>query len=475
MGGSRALLRDIGVLTVAQVGAQLLNVVALVVIARQVGDHWFGVLQLGVAVSMYALIAAEWGLFSLGVRAVSRLSGAAAVRDYVRGHAGLMHLLAFAVLAAGLLLTPLLPFFASDPVVFVLYLASVLPQAGMLAWVGIGLERMTWVGVSKVVRSLLYAVGILLLLPRAEGLAGWPAHRWVPVVFLVSFLFSNVVMGLPVFRWLGGPFLPALGRWRESGRMLAETGAIGGGNLVRRVLLNIDIVMLGILATPALAGVYAAAAKLVFVLVMVVELSLSAMLPRLSRLWKESHATFRDAFTNYLGVLFACLAPVAVGGALVADPLLDAVYAGRFPGSGTVFAVLSVSYVLLCLGMYFGNALIACDRQRASFPPLAVAAVVAVAGNLLLAPRWGAAGSAAAMLLAHATLAAATLWLCRRLLGRRLVEFAAIAAGGCLVMALAVAAAAPLHPYLRVVLGAVVYAGVAGPPLWRLRGRPASA
>ena len=170
MGGSRALLRDIGVLTVAQVGAQLLNVVALVVIARQVGDHWFGVLQLGVAVSMYALIAAEWGLFSLGVRAVSRLSGAAAVRDYVRGHAGLMHLLAFAVLAAGLLLTPLLPFFASDPVVFVLYLASVLPQAGMLAWVGIGLERMTWVGATKTARALFYALFVLLLLVTAISL-----------------------------------------------------------------------------------------------------------------------------------------------------------------------------------------------------------------------------------------------------------------------------------------------------------------
>ncbi len=466
MRGKRGILHDLGILTVAQAATQLLNVVALVYVARAVGAHWFGVLQIGVAVSAYALITAEWGMFSSGVRAVSRLDDPRDVHRYASRHVGLLSALAIVVLAAGALLLPLLPFFREEPLVFLLYLLSVVPQVGMLDWVGVGLERMLWVGIAKVGRSLVYSVAVLLLLSSLAGRLGWPAYRWVPVIFLVSLLAGDLLIWGPVARWLGRPVWPAFGGWPDWRERLAVAGPIGGGIVVMRLLLNIDIIALGVLARPDVVGSYAAAGKIVFVLVTAVEVLWNAMLPRLSRLWRESPERFRSRLQLYLGLILAGFVPLAAGGMLLGGRLMDLLYGTQYPGAGLVFRVLSLSYVLLAVGQFFGNALIASDRQRAVFPPVALAAAVALGGNLLLVPRYGAGGACFAMLAAHATLLLVTGWICRALIGRTLLAAAGIAAAGAAAMALLLSRL-PVWPLpVLVAIGIAAYGVLAGPWLW---------
>ena len=64
---STPILVNLSLLSAAQVVAQVLNLISLIFLARYLGDYWFGVVQVGVAVSAYALITAEWGLNSLGI------------------------------------------------------------------------------------------------------------------------------------------------------------------------------------------------------------------------------------------------------------------------------------------------------------------------------------------------------------------------------------------------------------------------
>jgi O-antigen/teichoic acid export membrane protein len=468
MRGRHGMLRNLGILTAAQVVAQLLNVVALVYLARRVGAHWFGVLQVGVAVMAYALIIAEWGLFSSGVRAVSRLDRPVDVRLYARRHAGLMGVLACVVLAAGLLLLPRLPFFYEDPWIFLLYLLAVVPQVLMFDWVGVGLERMTWPAAAKVVRSLVYAGAVLLLLARLDGVLGWPDRRWVPLLLLCSLSAGNLVIAVPLARWLGGPVWPAFGGLADWRARLAVVAPLGGAIVVMRILLNADIVALGLLAPPDVAGGYAAAAKIVFVLVTAVEVLWNALLPRLSRLWRESPTRFRARLALYLGLVLALFAPAAAGGAALGGPFVRVLYGAQFPNAGVVFRLLSVSYVVLAIGQFFGNALVASDRQRAAFPPVAAAAVVAIAMAALLIPRAGAAGAAVAMLLAHVTLLAGSAWACRRLIGRRLGEAAGITVTAAVAMGFVVARVGAVWPLAAtIVVGIALYAALAGWPLWR--------
>ncbi|MBD3222754.1 oligosaccharide flippase family protein, partial [bacterium] len=435
-GGQRRVLANIGLMGAAQAATMLLNVVALVHIARTVGDTWFGVLQWGVAFSSYALIVAEWGMATLGVREVSRLDDAAAVHRYARAHLGLMMTLGALVIGLGLLIVPHVPLHAIGPVILVVYLLTIVPGAISLDWVGIGLERLGTVSAVKTLRSLLYALAVLLLLGPLGGVLGVTSAQWVPVMFLVAWLLAAAAMAWRVRGWLGGWVWPTVRAGAEWRRRLGATAPIGAGALTMRVLLNIDVMMLGILSLPAIVGQYAAAAKVVMVLVIAVEVVWKALLPRLSRAWQESPSRCRRRFSLYLGLVVLALVPLATGGVVLGPDLMDLLYGDRFAAAGRVCQVLAVSYVLLAVGQFFGNGLIATDRQRRYFPPLVAGAVVAVTLAAVLAPRQDAALVAWGMLAAHAVLLVVTGWVARDLLVRAVVRPVAVAIGAAAVMAL---------------------------------------
>ena len=466
-----SMLTSLGILSAGQVASQLLNMAALVYLADRLGAHWFGVVQVGVAVMSYALIVAEWGMMNLGIREVARLDQPPAIRRYVREHTGMMALQAVAVMAVGLLVLPRLPFYANAPLVYVLYLAAVFPQVYMQTWAAVGLEWMTLVGTSRVVRSLVYAALVLGVL-RFLGPAGdGRSAIWVPAMFLAAMGIGNLVVNIPLARRFGGFLHPGRPSAIEARRRWRETASIGANNLVLRVILNIDIVVLGLLATPEAVGNYAAAARLVFLLVVAVEVLWAALLPRLSRLARTSRDDFLATFNLYLGLVAAVLAPFALGGALVGDDLVALLYRGGFPDAGPVFARLAVAYAFLALAMFLGNTLLAEDRQSRYMTPLTIASAVAVAGVTLLMPGGGVAGAALGMLIAHALLLAMLVVVSLHNFRRPLLTLAAGLVPALAALALAVHLLDGQPVLLRIAAGAAAYAAPAAWPVLRFQRR----
>jgi len=426
---SHGLWRDLGVLAAGQGAAQLLNLAALVVVARAVGGHWFGVLQVAAVTSAYVLLAAEAGLFTLGVRDLARLdldgSGnlcdPAAARDLVARRTGLLLLLA---LAAGLLGAVLLPWFGAprqDPRLLWLYLAGVLPQALMADWVVLGLGRPGWAAAARIVRSLASALLVLAVFGSADAGAGAGLRPWAPLAYVAGFFAGNLVAAAGAARALGGGAglrLPARGDARGD---LSAAVPIGAANLLRRVLFNIDLVVLGLLATPAEAGNYAAASRSAFVLVTVTESSLGAVLPRLARLRSQGLAAYRRGVRRVAARAALGFAALAAAGALFGGALVRRLFGEEFAGTAAVFAVLVVGYAALATALLLHESLVAEDRQSAGLPPLAAAAALAAAGAAVAAPLGGATGVAWAVAAAHLVYAAwlAALALAPRGAGRR--------------------------------------------------------
>ena len=467
MSGRQGVLHNLSMLAVGQVASQLLNVWALVFLADRLGPHWYGVVQVGVAFMAYACVIAEWGLFSLGIRETSRLDDPDQVLTYARHHTGLISLQALVVVGGGLLVLPLLPFTAADPWVFRLYLGAVLLQVFMLSWVATGIERMVWVGVTKTMRSLLYAVLILVLLEPLSRGTGISAARWVPIIFLAANLGGNLVIGGALRHHFGRWILPLLPPPAEAGRRWRETGPLGASIVVLRILLNVDLIVLGILATPATAGNYAAASRVIFLLVVAVEVLWAALLPRLSRLAKFDRRVFRDTFNSFLGFVLAGLLPVAVGGYLVGADIMALLYRDQYPDGGPVFRVLAVSYACLATATFLGTTLVAEDRQREYFGPLAIGATVAIVGTVTLVPGHGAFGASLGMLAAHTLLVSILVWKQRHLFSRSLGAFLLQLLPALGIMALAVGLT-PTWPVLaRIAVGGGIYGAAAGWPLWR--------
>ncbi len=471
MRGTRGVLHNLGILGVGQVAAQLLNVWALVFLAGYLGKHWFGVVQIGVAFMSYALITAEWGLMSLGIREISRLDESPAIFRYACTHTGLMLIQALGVFGLGILILPLLPFSKQDPVIFLLYLFAVLPQVFMQSWIAVGLERMFWVGVTKTARSLLYALAILLVLPHVfpEGTRG--AARGAPLFFLGTMLLGNLVIMIPVASWFGKPVLPKLPSRSEIAHRWREARPIGANVVVLRVLLNIDLILLGIIATPEMAGTYAAAARIIFLLVIAVEVLWAALLPRLSRLWRDRKAAFARSLNLYLGFVLILLLPIAAGGVLVGGDLIYLLYKGDYPGSAPVFRILAVSYTMLAVGTFLGNSLLAQDKQAHYFRPLLTSAATAIIGNLVLVPRLGPVGAAWGMFAAHGVLLIQLLAINRHMFRRPLFTMLLQILPAILAMDLVISRFGNFNVVARIALGAAVYLTLATYPALRFRSR----
>jgi len=391
----KKLIKEISVLTVTQAAGQIINLVALVFLARFLGESDFGMIQVCVAIMSYALIVSEAGLFAIGSRAVARLSNLSDVAEHVRNQLGLMAVLGIAVFALSILPVQ---FFSPDNInrtVLLIYMAVTLPQAAMLDWLGIAMGKSITVGFSRLVKACVYLLLILLILPRNPNL------NLVPVFLIISMIAGNIVMRVQSWRWLGWWPKPLGANFAASRLLLAQTAPIGAANIVQRVLFNFDLVIIGFIATTADAGVYAAAAKLLFVLIVAVETALSAVLPRLSQLWQDDREEFKASVRRYLKILLFCLMPLPIIGLLLAEPVIQLIYNGQYISSVPIFKILSLAYPVLSLVLFLGTVLVASDRQKSWFAVTSAGATVAIIALMLLIPALGVIGAAWAMLISY--------------------------------------------------------------------------
>jgi O-antigen/teichoic acid export membrane protein len=394
------------------------------------------------------------------------------IAHYVQIHVGLLATMAVAVMLLAGSILPLAPFYQQAPLLFLLYAAFVFPQVYMLDWVTTGLQQMKWTGAYGVIRSAVYAACVVLVLPHLTD--GDAYLAWVPALYLISFFLADAVLAWHLGRILSPsalrPRWGPLGQWRAR---LSDASPIGAALIVMRILLNVDVLILGILTDATTVGVYAAASKLMIVLITGSDVAWKVLLPRLSQSWSQSPPQFHHDFRRFTVTALALLLPIAAGGWAVGTRFIHLIYDERFRAAGPLFQTLAVAYSLLALGIFFGNGLIASNRQRAYLPSVALAAIVVVALNLWRVPRAGAEGAAQAVLIAATVLSLLTGWQMRdSLRSRSFLAPVAILVAATALMSWLVLQTAEEPVLVSIAVGLVSYVLLAGPWVWRWLRRP---
>ena len=163
------------------------------------------------------------------------------------------------------------------------------------------------------------------------------------------------------------------------------------------IMLNTDVLILGWLRSAEELGFYSAAQRPIQFLYAIPILIAAAFFPSLARL-TVSKENFRRTFEQGLKLLFLLSLPMALGGAILAKPIIETLYTSLYLPAAQSFAVLSLTLAVVFPSVIVANAIFAYDKQKSFF----IYAGLGVLGNavldLLLIPIFGIVGSALATL-----------------------------------------------------------------------------
>jgi O-antigen/teichoic acid export membrane protein len=181
------------------------------------------------------------------------------------------------------------------------------------------------------------------------------------------------------------------------------------------------------------------------------------VLPRFALAHNQGPAELRAELGLRLRHFAPAILPLAVGGAILAQPILVALFGPQFADGAAPFALLLLSVPLSSFGSLILYSLVAARRHWALPIGSACGAFVNVALNLLLIPRFGMMGAAWATIAAVSVVLAVAVMQARSFLPR--FAWPAIVRLGIALTMLGVVVAATATRWLplAVVLGGVAY------------------
>ncbi len=354
-------------------------------LARVLGPAAFGVLGFATAVCGYFALAVSAGVTDVGVRAVAaRPAAAASLAVSVAGVRLVLALAALAVLAIVASVAPIPP--TSKAVVLLTGLSFI--SLGLdSGWAYKGLERARPVGISVVMGQALF-VGLILL---GEGTAAL---------------------------WLLAPLaLQARVRpdWRAGWMLVRASGPLAVTRVLRTIIFSFDVVLLGFLADSRSVGLYTAAYRVCYLVLAAAVTVHVAFLPGLTRSAVESRAALSALTTRSLGAALSLGVPAVVGGGVLAAPILVGLFGPAYAQGTWALRLLLLSIGCIFVSRAAYNVLLVLGRLRAGVAIVAVATVLNIAANVVLIPRYGLNGAAAATAAAEAVILVGTAVAIRRL------------------------------------------------------------
>jgi O-antigen/teichoic acid export membrane protein len=383
------LLRNIFTLSVGELGARVMQVLAAIILARRLGSESFGYFTLAATITTYLLLFVQQGLDTIAVRDVSQQEFS--LPDLVANILGL-RLTVAAILAVGFWIY-LSIFDPHDTVNYLLLIMSTLYFTNALSfrWPLLAKERMTSLSLASFMSQLCFFLGALLVVNHSQA----PFAAFAQVVGEVIATF---------YLWLA--FSSRFGYVRPSInivliiRLLSDTWPVFLSLLLGTMMYNFDIIALKLMNRATEIGVYAATYRCITVIAPFLLVIHSSIYPEFSRAWPHFWKIRRTAI-NLCLILF-----IALGGAglllyALAGPLLASLYGDEYRSGAQYLQVLSWILPIQGLRTIFRTIVFAWRQQRIDTRNVAFAAITNVALDVMLIPNYGAFGCAVSSLAAE--------------------------------------------------------------------------
>jgi O-antigen/teichoic acid export membrane protein len=442
---ARVMRRGLAVVGMGRVFSIVLGFFLLAWLGRRLGPESFGVLQFALAIMVYPTLLADLGLATVGLRDIASGRDARATVGSVLGARLALVVLSLGLVVAVVLLAPL----DGTARGVLLILAAGLPASALQArWILQGSERYAAVSAVEVATVGFQLAGSVLLVHGPDDVAA--AAVALTAAAWAATLVSLVLVGERgrVRPWVGTATWATI--WRAV--------PLGAAAIAITIYYGLDTVLLGIFRGPTEVGYYAAAYRVILPILTLAGAVGTVALPRLASLQSRDAGEATRAAGSLAGHMVLAAAPLAVGGALVASPVISLVYGAAYEAAVLPFSLLVWSVLTVFANAAFAFLLLARGRDRAYVTATVAGAAANLGLNLLVIPVAGMVGAAITTIVSEITVLGLIVWATRDVSLRSLA--AAVRTVILPVSLMAVAVIPIRDSLLAIPVGAIVYGSV---------------
>lgn len=377
----------------------LLNFFATVYLARMLEVSNFGKISFAFAFFSFGSFLTNLGLVSIGTRDIAQ-SGKNSERlnqhKYIRDVVMLRQTLAVITFVILLLVAFFIRKSEDVRLLIVLYGLSLFPFAFLIEWVFLGWEKMLAVTISKIVIAVSYFAAIFIFIKRLEHLTV------VPNLFFASYLLGALFLLIVYLKQKPPQCAYALkSRFADSLQLLKSALPIGVGAILIQFSLNFNVIFLGLVKNSLSVGLFSAASKILFFILIFDRVMNNTTFPIISRYYLDGKEKL-SLVLNRLGKLILVIAiPICAGGFMLAKPLTVFIYGAGYEPSATIFRILIWFFFITMLNSLFTSSLIAGKKHKDYIASIGFGVLANVILNIILVPTLGARGTAISLISAE--------------------------------------------------------------------------
>ena len=231
------------------------------------------------------------------------------------------------------------------------------------------------------------------------------------------------------------------------------------------IYTNTDSLMMGFWHLFSQVGYYNAAQKIVAMAIIPANLIATSFFPALTKSYSNQEKEKMQKLFDYQNIVLLSLAiPIVVGGYILANGLIVRIYGASYQPAVLALRILILMGGISYLRASLGRPLFIYNQQRKTFWIAAWGAILNVALNTILIPRFGLYGAAWASV-ATFSFALVLIWYYvkrltpLKIINRTLVKYSLVFLVSSILMGIVLKelAACNVNPFLKVGIGTVVY------------------
>jgi len=388
----KTIRKNILSLALGEIISKILGFLLCIVLARHLGPKHYGMYSLALSYSVIFMVLSNFGLNTLLIKDVSRNHVIAS--QYLGTN--LLLKIFFSTISIILLLLSLLILKYNSLTTYAILIFSISiifsSMAETISSYFKSIEKMEYASMSIILTSILiFVLSIFSIYLIDAGILTLISIRTlaIAVIFILIYYILITKFIKPDYHIKSEMYLSTI----KNGLPFLTTG------IIFMLFFKTDILMLSKLATEKHIGWYTASSDLIITLFIIPSLISTAILPMLSKKYKENPKSLNTVINFSVKLLLCISIPISFGLFFFASKIINFIYGVDYGNSVQTLQILGLGTCITFPREMYSTALIACDKITSMMWINLSALILNIILNSLLIPKYANNGAAIASII----------------------------------------------------------------------------